>query len=109
MYAQDPADASADTERENGNILKAILNFPAEFTFYVVGRTEGDASVEEQFVQQVKGIVVQTTTNEDITCQITPRGTKFTKVAIEVRVDSTDVIASIYDQLKALDLSVMQF
>jgi putative lipoic acid-binding regulatory protein len=108
---QDPADSSTDTERENGNILKAMLTFPLDYTFHVVGRTDGDDDIQERFVQQVKEIVrVQTTsTNEEMTCQITPRGTKFTKVTIIVTVVSSDVISSIYDQLGKLELSVMQF
>ena len=93
----------------SGAIAKAI--YPLDYTFHVVGRTDGDDDIQDRFVQQVKEIVrVQTTsTNEEMTCQITPRGTKFTKVTVQVQVVSSDIIVSIYKQLAKLELSVMQF
>lgn len=109
MYIQDPADVSADTERKNGNILNAFLTFPVDYSFHVIGRTAGNENLQKHFVQQVKEIIVQTSANEEITCEITPRGSKFTKVTVQVQVVSSDVISSIYDQLGALELSVMQF
>jgi len=95
-----------------------MLNFPLEYTFHVVGKTGGDRDAQEEFVGQVKEIAKTTTASssapggddgDEVICRITPRGSKFTKVTIQVQVDSADVIASIYDQLEALELSVMQF
>ena len=106
---QDPSDAADDNERENGNILNAMLTFPLEYTFHVVGKTDGDGDVRDEFVEQVKRIPKTTTGVDPVTCEITPRGSKFTKVTIQVQVESADAINSIYDQLRGLELSVMQF
>ena len=108
---QDPADSANDNERENGNILQAMLTFPLEYRFHVVGRTGGDQSSQDEFVGQVKGIMTTTTglKDDEVVCRITPRGTKYTKVTIQLQVESADVITSIYEQLEALELSVMQF
>lgn len=106
---QDPADTANDNERENGNILNALLRFPLEYTFHVVGKTDGDGDVRDEFVEQVKRIPKTTTGADPVDCKITPRGSKFTKVTMQVQVESADAINSIYDQLRGLELSVMQF
>lgn len=106
---QDPADAANDNEQDKGNILNAMLRFPLEFSFHVVGKTGGDSNVQEEFVEQVKTIAKTTTSSDEVVCKITPRGSKFTKVTLQVQVESADAINSIYDQLGELELSVMHF
>ena len=106
---QDPADAANDNEQDKGNILNAMLRFPLEFTFHVVGRTGGDSNLQNEFVEQVKTIAKTTTSADEVVCKITPRGSKFTKVTLQVQVESADAINSIYDQLGELELSVMHF
>jgi len=88
-----------------------MLTFPVDYTFNVVARTSGDEETQEQFVAQVKSIIGKATaTNaDDAVCRITPRGKNFTKVIVQVQVESADVIASIYYELGELELSVMQF
>lgn len=86
-----------------------MLRFPLEYTFHVVGKTGGDSDAQEEFVEQVRNIAITTTSTEEVVCTTTPRGSKFTKVTIQVHVDNADVIASIYAQLEDLELSVMQF
>ena len=86
-----------------------MLTFPLEYTFYVVGKTLGDDALQEQFVQQVKDLVQAATANTEMVVDMKPRGTKFTKVTIQVEVVSSDIIASIYDELGKLELSVMRF
>jgi len=87
-----------------------MLKFPLEYTFHVVGKTAGDAEMQERFVQQVKDVVSTTIdTREELVYRITPRGSKFTKVTIQVQVDNAKIVTSIYDKLEQLELSVMQF
>jgi len=111
MGAFDPADPTQDTENENGNILNALVRFPILYTFTVVGKTLGDADLQNQFVADVKRVVLKETreSEENMTLLITPRGTKFTKVALSVEVQSAQVIAAIYQGLEATPGSVMQF
>lgn len=92
-----------------------MVKFPLEYTFHVVGKTAGDADAQERFVQQVKDVISTTTIDsssnekEGALYQITPRGIKFTKVTIQVQVESAKMVAAIYDKLEQLELSVMQF
>ena len=99
-----------DDERQNGNILAAMIKFPARFSFNVVGRTDGDSVTREEYVQEVKNIVASNSGDEDgYECRITPRGYKFTKVQATVRVDSAAMIGTIYDELDALERTIMRF
>ena len=109
MGVFDPADAEADKEGA-GNILNALLKFPVKYSFNVVGKTRGDEQLQDEFVQQVKAIVAQETGGEDgLVVQVTPRGKSFTKVIVEAEVDSAPIIQTVYQQLGALEMSVMQF
>ena len=47
--------------------------------------------------------------NAHVEMQVVPRGKKFTKVTATMTVDSASVISSIYDNLEALDATVMKF
>ena len=111
MGAFDPADATVDNENHNGNILNAMLLFPVPYTFNAVGKTQGDQENMKTFVSQVESIVLQETgeLQDRISTQITPRGSKFTKIAVSVEVQSGDMIAAIYAALEQLEMSVMQF
>jgi len=104
--------AEVDNERENGNILAAMLKFPVQYSFNVVGKTEGDETKRDVFVDQVKSIVLDGSSEldkEGMACVITPRGKKFTKITIEAQVESPAMITNIYEELEQLDMSVMQF
>jgi putative lipoic acid-binding regulatory protein len=99
-----------DDERQDGNILNAMLTFPTQFTFNAVGRTSGEDSLKEEYVEQVKKMVTSLSGDEDkFECQITPRGKSFTRVSIQVRVDSAAVINSIYDELGKMEMTVMKY
>jgi putative lipoic acid-binding regulatory protein len=41
--------------------------------------------------------------------RVVPRGTKFTKVSVKVSVESAAMITSIYEELDAMELTVMKF
>jgi putative lipoic acid-binding regulatory protein len=111
MGVFDPADVEANNERGSGNILNALLNFPVNYSFNVVGRTRGEKTLEEEFIGQVKAIVWKGSGDdeENVLCQITPRGKSFTKVTVQAQVGNATIISSIYEQLEELELSVMQF
>jgi len=99
-----------DDERQDGNIMNAILNFPVLYSWNVVGRTGGDDAVVEEFITQVKEVVMKATGDEDgIQCQIIPRSKNFTKVTIRANVQNADMISAAYDSLEALKLTVMRF
>lgn len=109
MGVFDPANG-VDDERQDGNILNAMLQFPTEFSFSAVGRTNGDNLLVETYAQQVKEIVTALAGEEDnFQCQITPRGKSFTRVSIKVRVDSAAVINSIYHELDKMEMTVMKY
>ena len=109
MGVFDPQEGE-DDERQQGNIMNAILNFPVKYSFNVVGRTGGDDAVVQQFVEQVKQVVVKETGNQDgIQCQITPRSKNFTKLTIQANVENASMIAATYDGIEALEMTVMRF
>jgi putative lipoic acid-binding regulatory protein len=134
MKKKDPIDSSTDTENTSGNILNALLKFPVQYIFHVVGKTSGDVTIQSLFVEQVKEIIVQTspippifiirdkndnntattfnnteTRDSNVLLEVTERGTKYTKVSIEKEVINAEEIAHIYNLLGQLELSVMQF
>jgi len=98
-----------DDENQNGNILNAMMTFPTSYTFIVVGKTGGDEKLASRFETDVKEIVLQQTSKEDLLCESLPRGSKFTRVSVKAQVDSASVVNSIHDQLAQLDLTVMQY
>lgn len=112
MGTYDPQTADLDNERETGNILNAMLKFPARYSFNVVGRTDDDESIRESFVDEVKRVILSESgdaEDDSLTFRVTPRGKKFTKVTIDCQVDSAAIITTIYKELEALERSVMQF
>ena len=99
-----------DNERQQGNIMNAILNFPVQYSFNVVGRTSGDDAIVERFVEEVKQVVIQQTGDEDgLQCKITPRSKNFTKSTIQANVQNAEMISAAYDAIEALELTVMRF
>lgn len=128
MGAFDPIDSTTDTESTSGNIFNALLKFPLQHTFHVVGKTGGDDTIQSLFVQQVKDTIIQSSytpillttdgsetdddnnnNSNDIQYEVTNRGTKFTKITIQKEVINAEEITFIYNQLSKLELSVMQF
>jgi putative lipoic acid-binding regulatory protein len=109
MGTYDPQ-VGVDDERQAGNILNAMLNFPTEFMFNAVGRTNGDDSLKEEYAEQVKKIVTSLSGDDDhFQCQVTPRGKSFTRVSIQVQVDSAAVINSIYNELDKIEMTVFKY
>jgi len=105
----DPATSEADNENSDGNILSAILHFPTSYAFNVVGKTNGDDEKASEYSKIVEEIVRKNSGAEDFGCVIKPRGKNFTKIVIEVTVESSSMITNIYDELAALDQTVMRF
>ena len=105
----DPPPGVADDERQDGNILNAMIKFPAKYTFNVVGKTGGDEKQQERYMQAVQRLVQETTGDEEIGCNIKPRGKNFTKVQCEATVQSATMINMIYDDLDELEMTVMRF
>ena len=109
MGAFDPADSSTDNEHASGNILAGLLRFPVQYTFTVVGKTKGDATLQSQFEGQVGSVILQETGEANWETLISPRGKNFTKVQVTVEVQSAEMISAIYKGLEDIELSVMQF
>jgi putative lipoic acid-binding regulatory protein len=107
MGVFDPQDGAND-ERQEGNILNAILNFPVQYTFNIVGKTSGDSEIKKEYIQAVRK-VIEGTAGDDIAVKITPRGKNFTKVQCEVEIQSANMINTIYDELEKLERTVMRF
>mmetsp|Transcript_10578 Transcript_10578/g.29730 ORF Transcript_10578/g.29730 Transcript_10578/m.29730 type:complete len:193 (+) Transcript_10578:199-777(+) len=100
-----------DTEADGqGNIISALTNFPARFAFTVVGRTNGDDEAKEAYIEQVKKIVGETSGSANtLECRVTPRGTNFVRVSVEVTVESGAIINSIYEELSEVEATVMKY
>jgi putative lipoic acid-binding regulatory protein len=109
MGTYDPTDGVENNERQNGNILNAMMTFPSKFTFNVVGKTLGNAEQQIQYVNEIKQVVYETTGDDEISYEVTPRGTKFVKVCVEANVQSATMINSIFDGLDKIELTVMRF
>ena len=105
---QDPSDGRPDTERVDGNILGALVHFPASHTFTVVGRTGAD---RRTFVHDVQSTIVDCTGRPvaELDTHVTERGAKFTKVSITVQVESADVVSRVHASFSQLEGMVMQF
>jgi putative lipoic acid-binding regulatory protein len=101
-------DETKDNENVNGNILNALLDFPTDYTFHVVGKTGADAKLQESFVEAAKSALTSLV-DAPLRCDVTPRGKSFTKVSMTANVPSAEAIASVYAKLEALPLSVMRF
>jgi len=111
MGTFDPPVGKEDTEREQGNILNAMLNFPAQYTFSVVGRTNGDIIIQKQYVEDVRKLLSNATGQDlqTLECEVTARGKKFTRVSVDVAVDSAAIITSIYEELANMEFTIMRY
>lgn len=99
-----------DDERQDGNILNAMLRFPVRYSFNVVGKTNGNEAMREEFVKQVKSIVGEATGDIDgMECQIIPRGENFTKITVEAMVENAAMISTTYGELEELEFTIMRF
>lgn len=105
----DPATKETDNENTDGIILNALLHFPTSYAFNVVGKTNGDDEKASEYSKMVEEIVRKNSGAEDLECVIKPRGKNFTKIVVEVTVQSSSMITNIYDELAALDQTVMRF
>jgi putative lipoic acid-binding regulatory protein len=99
-----------DDERQTGNILNAILRFPVKYSFNIVGKTSGNDAVAEEFIKQVKDMIIEATGDKDgIQCQITPRGKNYIKVTVQANVESVAMITAAYNSIESLEWTVMRF
>lgn len=109
MGDYDPAPGATDDENQTGNIIGNLLEFPSAYTFTAVGKTieesAGDAYAED--VKSALGSILGS--DAKIEMRVVPRGKKFTRVSAKVTVESTAIIASIYEELGALEATVMKF
>jgi len=110
MGTYNPTAGTPDDENQSGNILNAMLNFPARYSFTVVGRTGDNDDDVTQYVNDVKNAVTQGSGDDDgMECLVKPRGTKFTRVTVEVKVENAAIVNSIYETLEKIDSTVMRF
>ena len=110
MGDYDPTEGMVDDESQDGNIMKALLKFPTQHVFDVVGKVSAESDANgEDYADKVKSIVFDNTGDDEIKCEIIPRGKKFVKVRCEAKVESTTMINNIYDELGEMESTVMKF
>mmetsp|Transcript_26071 Transcript_26071/g.59946 ORF Transcript_26071/g.59946 Transcript_26071/m.59946 type:complete len:118 (+) Transcript_26071:530-883(+) len=105
-----------DDENQTGNIIDALIKFPAPYSFTVVGKT-GDSHVGEKhikdkrssFVDDIVHVIRDRTGEEQLVTRVTPRGKNFTKVVVDVTVYSSAMIEDIYNALSGIENVVMKF
>mmetsp|Transcript_18464 Transcript_18464/g.31226 ORF Transcript_18464/g.31226 Transcript_18464/m.31226 type:complete len:194 (-) Transcript_18464:84-665(-) len=110
MGTYDLPEGKVDDENQTGNILGQLLQFPTEYTFTVVGKKAETEDPCDNYERKVRA-VVESALGEaaSIEMRVTPRGKRFTKVSLKVTVESAAIIAAIYEELGALDATVMKF
>mmetsp|Transcript_13670 Transcript_13670/g.17379 ORF Transcript_13670/g.17379 Transcript_13670/m.17379 type:complete len:195 (-) Transcript_13670:59-643(-) len=110
MGTYDLPEGKVDDENQTGNILGQLLQFPTEYTFTVVGKKTETEDPCDNYERKVRA-VVESALGEaaNIEMRVTPRGKRFTKVSLKVTVESAAIIAAIYEELGALDATVMKF
>lgn len=105
-----PSQPDTDNEDTDGNILNALMNFPAPYAFNIVGKTKGDEALVDGYISKVKEIVGASSGDDDILeFVVKPRGKNFTKITAEVMVESSGMINTIYDELANLEETIMRF
>ncbi len=105
-----------DDENQTGRIIGAVLNFPTEYTFSVVGKTKLTGSNNNKhdgggdYASNVK-LALKSILGPDakIELRIVPRGLKYTRVSAKVTVENANIISLIYTELGALDGTIMKF
>jgi len=109
MGSFDPPEGTIDDETQDGNILGAMLQFPAPFTFTVIGRTDAP-DADSYYAKQVEQCLVSSLgTDESVEIRSIPRGKHFTRVCATITVDSSAQIQSLYDDLGRIKETVMKF
>eukprot|EP00577_Skeletonema_sp_RCC1716_P022927 CAMPEP_0113415890 /NCGR_PEP_ID=MMETSP0013_2-20120614/24819_1 /TAXON_ID=2843 ORGANISM="Skeletonema costatum, Strain 1716" /NCGR_SAMPLE_ID=MMETSP0013_2 /ASSEMBLY_ACC=CAM_ASM_000158 /LENGTH=129 /DNA_ID=CAMNT_0000302899 /DNA_START=218 /DNA_END=607 /DNA_ORIENTATION=+ /assembly_acc=CAM_ASM_000158 len=110
MGTYDLPEGKVDDENQTGNILGQLLQFPTEYTLTVVGKKAETEDPCDNYERKVRA-VVESALGEaaNIEMRVTPRGKRFTKVSLKVTVESAAIIAAIYEELGALDATVMKF
>lgn len=118
MGDYDPPSGAVDDENQTGNIARSLLQFPAEYAFSVVGKTgggdrvDGAESARDEYAADVKRAVesvLGSPGDARLEMRVVPRGEKFTRVSLRLTVESASVISSIYEELDALEATVMKF
>ena len=112
MGAFDPMDVGENnTERDEGNILNAMMTFPTIYTFSAVGRTNGDAIQQETYATDVTNTIMNLTLGDadKLQWRIKPRGAKFTRVDVSVLVDSPQTVTNVYKALDEISATVMKY
>ena len=117
MGTYDPPPSAVDDENQTGHIIGAMLQFPTEYTFSVVGKTidnqqldNDESSAGDAYASEVRSALSSILGSDaDVEMRVVPRGKKFTRVSAKVTVESASVIASIYEGLDALKATVMKF
>ena len=62
------------------------------------------------YIERVKQIVGETSGNANtLECRVIPRGRNFVRVSVEVTVESSAIIGSIYDELDSLEATVFKY
>lgn len=108
MGDYDPAPGAADDENQTGNIIGAMLEFPSDYTFTVVGRAADSAG--DQYASDVKQALVSVLGSDaKMEMRVVPRGKSFTRVTAKLTVESASMISFIYEELDALEATVMKF
>ena len=112
MGTYDPPTGTVDDENQTGNIIGSMLQFPTEYTFTAVGKT-GDENAEaaaDVYASEVKTALASILGNDaKMELRVVPRGKKFTRVTAKVTVESGSIISSIYENLEAIECTVMKF
>ena len=109
MGTYDPLHIVSDNERSSGNILQAMIQFPTDYSFTIMGKTNGDEKLKQIYLNDVKRIISLGNHSEKVELRIVERGTRFIKISVTVTVDSAAVINTIYDALRSLEMTVMTY
>ena len=114
MGTYDAPTGTVDDENGTGNIIGALLQFPTDYTFSVVGKNNQQLDDENEagdaYANEVKSILLQILGSDaQIEMRVVPRGKKFTRVTVKVNVDSQSIINNVYEELGSLESTVMKF
>jgi putative lipoic acid-binding regulatory protein len=98
-----------DDEQQFGNIMGALMNFPTQYAFHVVGRTHGNPDDAIKYAEATKEAVISIAGDSKMECVVSPRGKSFTRVSVTVEVESAGMIKTIYDALDEIEATVMKY
>ena len=106
MGTYDPPSGTLDDDKQMGNIIGALLQFPTEYTFSVVGKTTDSDDYTQRVTSVFRSVLGS---DAQLETRIVPRGKKFTRVSVKVNVESAPIIENIYAELDALEATIMKF